>query len=127
MFPVKNSFAKKLFTSYGKSYDSTKTDGSSTELSENDKAISYAFLNVGGINGEPDVVVAMTVQDIYKSFRYEKTNRRSPLVWLQHRDTDMQKLYTQPFLNAVIPTGETFEVGGTFYIGELPMAYEMLS
>ncbi|CEG23121.1 hypothetical protein BN1080_02065 [Planococcus massiliensis] len=126
MFPVKNSFANKLHTSLGNTYLTEKTDGSITNLVEDDKAISYLYLNEKGVSGERDIVAAMTIQNPFESFRLGKTDRANPVVWLQHRDTDIQKLYTQPYFNAVIPSGDTFEVGGNFFIGSLPYAAETL-
>ncbi|MDF2718901.1 MAG: hypothetical protein K0R28_5826 [Paenibacillus sp.] len=125
MFPVAGPFAAKLATSRGNRYDATATNGSTTDLTENDQASSYAFVHGStGTNGESDTVVAMTVHDIAKTFRYGQPGRRGSgsIVWLQHRDAAMQKLYPQAFEQHNAAAGETYECGGTYFIGELPLA-----
>ncbi|WP_409340467.1 hypothetical protein [Paenibacillus sp. MBLB4367] len=96
--------------------------GSTTNLIEDDQAVSYAFLNTnGGNHNESDTVVAMTFQNICRTFRHGEAGRRSQgsIVWLQHRTTEMQKLYPQVFENYAAQAGDTYEIGGNFYIGEL--------
>ncbi|WP_405451220.1 hypothetical protein [Paenibacillus sp. HJGM_3] len=130
MFPVVGSFADKFITSFGNVYAATATDGSKTDLAENDQAVSYAYIhNASGTSGEPDTVVAMTIQDIAKTLRQGMPGQRSTgsVVWLQHRDATMQKLYPQPFEQYTAAAGETYEAGGTFFIGELPLAHQLLS
>jgi hypothetical protein len=125
MLPVVGPFAAKLATNLGNRYDATATNGSTTNLTENDQASSYAFVHgSSGTNGESDTVVAMTVHDIAKTFRYGQPVRRSSgsIVWLQHRDAMMQKLYPQAFEQHNAAAGETYECGGTYFIGELPLA-----
>jgi hypothetical protein len=39
----------------------------------------------------------------------------------------MNKLYPQTYSNATIEAGEVHEIGATFFIGELPMAYSLLT
>lgn len=121
MFPVKNSFAKRLVTSTGLTYDSVKTDGSSTDIAENDP-ISYAFYANSGTKGEQDTLVAMDVQNPERTYRAGKSGRRVPVAWLQHRDADMQKVYIQVYQDTEIKAGERLSIGGTFYIGALPNA-----
>ncbi|MEF3306201.1 hypothetical protein [Paenibacillus sp. GYB003] len=125
MFPVFGSFARKFATSFGNLYDATAADGSTTDLGENDQAASYAYVHDGtGSNGEPDTVVAMTVHDIAKTFRHGQPGRRSSgsIVWLQHRDAAMQKLYPQVYDKYTAAAGDTYEAGGVYFIGELPLA-----
>ncbi|MDN6162250.1 MAG: hypothetical protein L0I79_05705, partial [Atopostipes sp.] len=127
MLPVYSSFARNLITSTGNLYDASITDGSSTDITDGENSISFAFVNTDGTNGEQDTVLAMTVQNPYKTFRMDKSDKRNPLVWLQHRSSYMQKLYTQTFKSATITSGDTYEIGATYYIGELPMASDILT
>ncbi|CAG7598191.1 hypothetical protein PAESOLCIP111_00205 [Paenibacillus solanacearum] len=130
MFPAAGTFASKLVTGSGRTYEASATDGSKTDLTENDQSVSYAYVhNASGTNGEPDTVVAMTVQDIAKTFRYGLPGRRrtGSVVWLQHRDATMQKLYPQIFDQHTAAAGETYESGGTYFIGELPLAHRLLT
>lgn len=125
MFPAAGAFARTFATSLGGVYDASATDGSKTDLAENDQAASYAFVHDdSGVNGESDTVVAMTVHDIAKTFRYEQPGRWSSgsVVWLQHRDTNVQKLYPHVYDRHTVPAGETYEAGGVYVIGELPLA-----
>jgi hypothetical protein len=125
MFPVFGSFARTLVTGCGNSYNATATDGSTTDLTEGDQAESYAFIpRDGGTNGAPDTVVAMTIHDSARTLRMGQPGRRrsGSILWLQHRDTEMQKLYPHVFDNYTAAAGETYEAGGTFFIGELPLA-----
>lgn len=125
MFPVSGSFAGKLITSSGMSYDAVATNGSITDMIENDRSLSYAYVhNKGTTNGQPDTVLAMTIHDIARTFRQGLPGRRASgsIVWLQHRDASMQKLYPHVFDNYTAAAGETYETGGTYFIGELPLA-----
>ncbi|CAG7617446.1 hypothetical protein ACFQI7_02235 [Paenibacillus allorhizosphaerae] len=130
MFPAAGTFANKLVTGSGKTYEASATDGSKTDLIENDQSASYAYIHsASGTNGEPDTVLAMTIHDIAKTFRYGQAGRRKngSVVWLQHRDATMQKLYPQIFDQYTAAAGETYEAGGTYFIGELPLAHRLLT
>lgn len=125
MFPAFGSFARSFVTGFGNRYDAAAADGSTTDLTENDRAVSYAYVHDDtGSMGEPDTVVAMTIHDIAKTFRQGLPGRRSggSVVWLQHRDANMQKLYPQAYENCTVSAGDTYEAGGTYFIGELPLA-----
>lgn len=127
MFPFYTSFGKTLITSTGKRYVA-KYEGSRTKtnLDEKDMPISYALINTGGTNGETDIVVAMTVQNPNKTLRRGKNDRPSYPLWLEHRDETMNKLYPQIFENSTMEVGQILEGGGTFFIGELPFANEII-
>jgi hypothetical protein len=128
MFPYATSFGNQLITSYGKRYDSIRTDGGFTDLTEGDKTISFAAINNTATDGKQNIVAAMTIQDIKNTFRQNGIEKRSPLLWLEHRipALGLQKLYPHVFRLTNMNVGETNEIGGTFFIGELPMASELL-
>ncbi|MDF2671423.1 MAG: hypothetical protein K0R67_3729 [Paenibacillus sp.] len=123
MFPAVRSFADKLATSLGHLYEATAADGSRTNLIDDDRSISYAFMHTPeGPDGQHNIVAAMTVRNIAKTFRCGQTGRRTnnSVVWLEHRNESIQKLYPQVYDNYNALPGEIYEAAGTYYIGELP-------
>lgn len=125
MFPVYPSFAKKLVTNLDEVIETTKSDGSNTELTK--EASSFAFLNEGGSADEQNTVVAMTIKNPHKSLRVGLSGRRNPFYFVDHRDTTIQKLYPMVYQDYVAQIGESIESVGTFHIGEIPMANKMLT
>lgn len=124
MCPVHFPFTDKMMTSLGNAYGIVSTvDYASTDLSENDKALSYLFI---GNATYPNYVGAMTISQPKKTLRVGKTGRKTPLTWLQFRATNsLAKLYPQMFNNYQATTGEKFEFSGYYTIGEIPFADEM--
>lgn len=123
MFPVVRSFADKLATGLGHLYEATAADGSRTNLIDDDRAASYAFLHTPeGPDGRHHIVAAMTVRHIAATFRCGQAGRRenNSVVWLEHRNELMQKLYPQVYENYIAQTGEMYEAAGAYHIGELP-------
>ncbi|MGP9039823.1 hypothetical protein [Cytobacillus kochii] len=129
MFPVYTSFANELITSLKNRYPSVKTDGSSTNLvSEKDGAISFAYINNTKTDESANTIVAMTITDMKGTYRQGKSGRRSQsIAWLQHRSTELQKLYLHTFAATTALAGETYEVSGEFIIGKLPMAANLIA
>lgn len=125
MFPAIGSFVDKLATGLGHLYEATATDRSHTNLIDDDRSQSYAFLHTPeGPDGQHDTVAAMTVHNITSTFRYGQDGRRrnNSVVWLEHRNELIQKLYPQVYDNYTVQPGETYEAAGTYFIGELPAA-----
>ena len=124
MFPVYPDFAQKLITNNGYTYASTKTDGSSTNIVG--EPTSFAFVNENGTKEKKDMVVAMTILNPHRTLRKGESNRRSPLMFLDHRDSTIQKLYPMIIEERTFETGESFTFGGIFHIGEFPFAAKLL-
>ena len=124
MLPVYPSFGEKLVTNNGYSYATTKTDGSSTDVLG--KPTSFAFLNETSTDDRKNVVMAMTVDNPHETLREGEDGRRSPLFWISHRTDNIQKLYPQIFVDKTFLTGESFVFGGTFHMGEIPLARKLL-
>ncbi|GAA3405588.1 hypothetical protein ACFFNY_29495 [Paenibacillus hodogayensis] len=129
MFPVDGSFPRSLVTGLGYTYEATATDNSSTDLIDDDRSRSYAYLHrAAGTEtadrSAADIVVAMNVDDIAATFRYGQEGRRNnkPMVWLQHRNASIQKLYPHVYEHYTANSGETYEASGVYFIGELPQA-----
>lgn len=129
MFPVYNDFADRLITSHGNVYDTTITNGSTTDLKENDKAFSYAYMNTSDhTDGKSDTMAAMSIDNIETTFRYNELGRRQSgsIVWLQHRNESMQKLYPQVYQNHTVAPGDTYEASGRYFVGEMPKDHPLL-
>lgn len=128
MFPCATSFANQLLTSYGNRYAAIREDGGFTDLTDGDKTISFAFINNTATDGKENIIAAMTIQNVSKTFRQNEAEKRSPLLWLEHREPalGLQKLYPQVFNMTNVDVGDTHEIGGSYFIGELPMANELL-
>lgn len=125
MFPAVGTFIDKLATGLGHVYEATATDRSKTNLIEDDRSSSYAVVHTPvGPDGQHDTIAAMTVRDIAATFRYGQAGRRrnDSIVWLEHRNESIQKLYPQVYDNHTVQPGETYEASGTYFIGELPAA-----
>lgn len=125
MFPAVGAFADKLATGLGHLYEATATDRSRTNLIDDDRALSYAFLHTPeGPDGEHDTMAAMTMHDIAATLRYGQAGRRREhsIVWLEHRNASIQKLYPQIYDHHTVQPGEIYEASGTYFIGERPVA-----
>ncbi|MEH7150274.1 hypothetical protein V7095_07580, partial [Bacillus thuringiensis] len=122
MLPGSRPFVEKLVDATGKSLDIVATDNSFHDVVNGEKITSYAMLNTTG----KDYVVAMKINHIHASLRKGQTGLRNPLVWLQHRDATLQKLYPQVYKNCVVKTNDVHQFSATYFIGELPLASKLL-
>jgi len=130
MVPIEGSFAYKLVTSLGRVYDATATDRSRTNLLDDDQAVSYAFLHrPDAEDGRSNTVAAMTIHDIGSTLRYGQEGRRrnNPVVWLEHRNEQIQKLYPQVFDQYTAQAGDFYEAAGVYFVGELPESHPLLT
>jgi hypothetical protein len=125
MFDISPVFGTELITSYGNRYDVTAISGD-IPLIESDKTISFAGVNKGGILGEEDVLSAVRVDDISRTFRYGATDRATPFLVLMNRAT-YHKTYPVVYdAHSIVEPGDTFEASMTFAVGGYPMASDML-
>lgn len=122
MLPGSRPFVEKLVDATGQSLDTIASDNSFNDIPNGEKITSYAMFNTTGT----DYVVAMKINHIHASLRKGQTGRRHPLVWLQHRDATLQKLYPQVYKNCVAKVNETHSFSATYSIGELPLAAQLL-
>ncbi|MBW3492076.1 BppU family phage baseplate upper protein [Bacillus sp. FDAARGOS_1420] len=121
MLPGSRPFVEKLVDSTGHSVETLVDDNSSKDIVNGEKITSYAMLNTGR-----DYVVAMKINNVNVSLRKGQAGLRNPLVWLQHRDATLQKLYPQTYKNCVVKTNEVHQFSATYCIGELPLAAQLL-
>ncbi|MBW3491126.1 BppU family phage baseplate upper protein [Bacillus sp. FDAARGOS_1420] len=121
MLPGSRPFVEKLVDATGKSFDTIASDNSYKDVPNSEKMASYAMLNK-----EREYVVAMKINNIHAGLRKGQTGIRNPLVWLQHRDATLQKLYPQVYKNCVVKAGETHPFSATYFVGELPLAAQLL-
>ncbi|MCQ6341627.1 phage baseplate upper protein [Bacillus cereus] len=122
MLPGSRPFVEKLVDATGQSLDTIASDNSFNDIPNGEKITSYAMFNTTGT----DYVVAMKINHIHASLRKGQTGLRNPLVWLQHRDATLQKLYPQVYKNYTAKAGETHQFSATYYVGELPFAAQLL-
>lgn len=123
MFPSLRSFTDKLVTSCGSVYDATADDNSRTNLVEDDRAQSYAVVHTPtGAHGEHGTVAAMTMRELPVTLRWGQAGRRQndAIVWLQHRNASMQKLYPHVYERHTVQPGDSYEASGIYAIGEWP-------
>ncbi|MCP3738828.1 hypothetical protein [Rossellomorea sp. BNER] len=114
MCPVYPSFSKKMKTSLGNVYGTVLSDGSHTNLSEGDEALSFVFLN--DID-KKDYALAVTIDKPKETLRYQEEGRGTPFSWIEHRNTSLNKLYLQPFNNVVVDAGYTYSFSQKYVIG----------
>ncbi|ALS76917.1 hypothetical protein AUC31_17565 [Planococcus rifietoensis] len=128
MFPVSRQFADRLYTSLGTDLDATNSSGGRTELSEKALSREYAFYHNSTQTEKRNYAVAMKFHNIAESLRYGKANRYNDphVVWLEHRNADMQKLYPQVLDNHTFNKGEVYRFGASFVIGRLFEAEKLL-
>ena len=111
MVPVLSQFCKKLKTSYLTNYETIKAAGY-TNLTEEDKVFSYIW----GNGDRTDVAIAMTWNNPFSTLRKNKKDRRDPLLWIEHRDATMQKLYPQVFKNGEMLQNEVYSFSFKFVL-----------
>lgn len=123
MFPAHNDFASELISGGGMRYDAY---ASGTTVDEPiDTSAHYAYVNRGGADGRPDIIVAVQVEDPARSYRQGADNRGEPFMLLQHRD--IQKVYPVVFGGGkTAEAGDVFVAGMRFVIGDFPQAADML-
>ncbi|MGQ3740650.1 hypothetical protein, partial [Bacillus sp. Fil] len=122
MLPGSRPFVEKLVDATGKSLDTVATDNSFNDVVNGEKITSYAMLNTSGT----DYVVAMKINNVNTTLRKGQEGGRKPLVWLQHRDATLQKLYPQVYKNCVVKANDTHQFSATYFVGELPLAAQLL-
>lgn len=121
MFPTVGTFSKQLITSLKEIKPTVLSDGSRPPIQG--YPTSFAFTN-NTDDAMKNYVCAMTVDDYYSTYLMNK--ERNEFMFLEHRTDGLQKVYIPTFENHTMLTGEKFTMGGTYYIGELPFASEML-
>ncbi|AHA74550.1 BppU family phage baseplate upper protein [Bacillus thuringiensis] len=122
MLPGSRPFVEKLVDATGQSLDTIASDNSFSDIPNGEKIMSYAMFNTTGT----DYVVAMKINNMNVSLRKGQAGLRNPLVWLQHRDGTLQKLYPQVYKNCVVKANDVHQFSATYFIGELPLASQLL-
>lgn len=122
MLPGSRPFVEKLVDATGQALDTIASDNSFNDIPNGENIMSYAMFNTTGT----DYVVAMKINNMNVSLRKGQAGLRNPLVWLQHRDATLQKLYPQVYKNCVAKANETHSFSATYSIGELPLAAQLL-
>ena len=128
MFPSQGNFAKKLLVSNGQVIEAVKIDGSTTDIVGGEFSKSYAYLNdISPDKMYKDTILAMTINDVNKTFRNGEIGRKEPNpVWIHHRTNNLQKLYPEVLSNTVMEPGDYIESDYTMYLGQLDFASDLL-
>ena len=126
MFTINPNFADKLVTSYYSKYSLTQFDNSYEYLQES-APYSYAAIS----NKFPDTYLTCDNINGHKTLRLEHSDRDGDeygkgLFALQHRNSDLQKLYPKVYTNHQTTIGEEYTFEGYFGFGRLPMVNELL-
>lgn len=126
MFTINPNFADKLVTSYYSKYSLTQFDNSYEYLQES-APYSYAALS----SKFPNTYLTCDNINGFKTLRLEHSDRDGDaygkgLFALQHRNSDLQKLYPKVYTNHQTTIGEEYTFEGYFGFGRLPMVNELL-
>ncbi|MES5411737.1 BppU family phage baseplate upper protein [Staphylococcus hominis] len=126
MFTINPNFADKLVTSYYSKYSLAQFDNSYEYLQES-APYSYAALS----RKFPNTYLTCDNINGHKTLRLEHSDRDGDeygkgLFALQHRNSDLQKLYPKVYTNHQTTIGEEYTFEGYFGFGRLPMVNELL-
>lgn len=127
MFTLDNTFTTKLKSSLQKTYATLLRDDSNEYLTEEkDLATSYVSLNDGAYK---NLAIAVTYNNQKQTLRQGKTNK--PVInqntFIQHRNSNITKLYQVAYYNTTLPVGEVFRWSGTFFIACFDNLYDLIS
>jgi hypothetical protein len=120
MFPFSTSQFDNFVTSQKNEYATVKTDGSITELTEGRNFYwGYATNKSGSADLKKNIfgIRLKMSPDPYGSDGLTK------YVWMQHRDTVLQKLYIQIAAAETIPTGTEYNFTADYIVNRIPDAY----
>lgn len=134
MFPISRPFSDKLLTSRGLNIPAFASHGGRTYLrGEPIESKEYVYVHDSTDGPMRDIVALMTVHDIDRSFRRGQSNRlgdkdpvNTSMMWLEHRDATMQKLYPHVLNGHTFKAGDTYSFGATFFVGKLFHASRLL-
>ena len=115
--PYYLDFAKKILTSLGNVYQ-TKDDGSNEYWDESDKFKSLAFINDEG-NQKSNVAMAVAVDNVSRTYRYNKEGRGTPFSWIEHRNSSLGKIYNRPLLDYQVDAGFEYKFDGRFIVTKI--------
>lgn len=126
MFTVNPNFADKLITSYKNNYSLTNYDGSYEYIKED---APYSFIATS--SKFSNTYLTCDNLNAYDTLRLAYNDRDgnqfgNGLFALQHRNSDLQKLYPKVYTNHQTTIGEEYTFEGYFGFGRLPMVNELL-
>lgn len=121
MSPVNNAIFDVLQTGWGNQYPTTKTDGSSTTLSENADCGNYIFLSSAN-----DYFVAFRHTDKRGNFDLNGDSIKKPHNFVNHRDVTLLKHYINIFDKQTLPKGYKTRWSGDYITGSLKGVYGLM-
>ena len=120
MLPASTVFGNQLVTSQNNRFSTLATDGSFTYIDEEIKSTEYVFTS----NDYPDYFIGVKMDDPATTMRLGESNRGR--LHIQHRDSNIQKLYPQVFDYYTADVNESFVFSGTFFVGKVALAKELI-
>lgn len=127
MFPLATDFAKLLVTSNGQKYDLTVGDAPSENIPDG----NYGFIALDTTNNK-DYYVFMQSNSPASTYRVLEEETRSTatpdtLVFLQHRDSTVQKIYPKVYHYRNVVAGDSYTFEGHFALNKQPVIGELLN
>lgn len=127
MLPYFTSFAKKIRSSLGNTYNVITDQPNLKEYwNESDKNLSVAVVNDADSGEKMNTVVAMTLENFKRTNRFDETGRGTPFSWIEHRGSTLGKIYFQQFQNVVINSGYEYRFDVRYLTTLLPMSSEFI-
>lgn len=127
MLPYFTSFAKKIKTSIGNSYDVITNNPNYKEYwPEGSQTQSFAVLNNVDAGDKMNTVLSMTIDNFKRTNRLGKVGFGNPFSWIEHRSSSIGKIYFQQFQNTTVSTGEEFRFDGRISVSYLPNSSDFI-
>lgn len=125
--PYYAAFAKKIKTSLGNSYDIITDRPNYQEYwVESDKMLSLAIVNDVDAGEKRDVALAMTIDNLDRTFRIGEEGRGDPFSWIEHRSDLMGKIYFRTVIDQTIRAGYELNFDGRYLVTYLPEVNQLV-
>lgn len=111
MIPFSNLFTN-IKSSIGNVYNCIYPVVPTSTKFVKEKDLTNEFFIYSNLNN--DICIAVKMHNINDSYRMGATDRRNPLLWVEHRNKEMNKIYPQIFENSNMKTGDIVKFGATY-------------
>ena len=115
MFPYWVSYAKKILTSMGNTYEVIPADPKITEfIPEKDLNKSFLILNDSDTDDRMRTALAMTIDNFTQTMRVGEQGAAGDDTRIEHRTPIIGKIYLQQFKQITVPAGFEYKFDGRF-------------
>lgn len=115
MFPYWVSYADKILTSMGNTYDVIPADPKITEfIPEKDLNKSFLILNDNDTDDRMRTALAMTIDNFTQTMRVGEQGAAGDDTRIEHRTPIIGKIYLQQFKQITVPAGFEYKFDGRF-------------